>query len=122
MTREEDYKEYLVGTTWQEKRKLALDRAKNRCQLCNSRKNLEVHHRKYPTILGQEPVEDLTVLCHRCHNLFTKKVQKKYRHKVGKTPIYKQEYKTLTPDQSALRARLQEIREKHRILKPKKIQ
>jgi 5-methylcytosine-specific restriction endonuclease McrA len=121
MTREEEYKEYLSGTTWQIKRNLALERARNRCQLCNSRKNLEVHHRKYPLILGNEPQEDLTVLCHRCHNLFTRKVQKKYKHKVGKTPIHKQEFKVLTPDQTSLRLRLQEIRERHKFLKPKKV-
>ena len=119
--RRKDYNEYLDSSIWKEKRRIALDRARNRCQVCNSRKNLEVHHRTYPLILGNEPQEDLTVLCHRCHDLFTRKVQKKYKHKVGKTPIYKQQFKVLTPDQSALRLRLQEIREKHRELKPKKV-
>ena len=75
--RQRDYIEYLESVTWRCKRSLALARDGFRCRICNSEKAVVVHHRKYPKILGTEPVEDLTTLCSRCHDLFHHKVQKK---------------------------------------------
>lgn len=65
-----EYQEYLKSETWLAKRAVALERALHRCQICNTGRDLEVHHRKYPETLGQEPVEDLTVLCHKHHSMF----------------------------------------------------
>ena len=75
--RQRAYIEYLDSATWRIKRQQALDRDGFRCRICNSEKSLVVHHRKYPKILGTEPVEDLTTLCSRCHDLFHHKVQGK---------------------------------------------
>jgi replicative DNA helicase len=47
----------------------ALSRAGHRCQVCNSPDKLDVHHRTYERV-GQEQLDDLTVLCDRCHGLF----------------------------------------------------
>jgi len=63
------YEEYLQTPEWKERRKKALSYAKHRCQVCNSREDLNVHHRTYER-LGEELPSDLTVLCHGCHGLF----------------------------------------------------
>ena len=63
------YSEYLLTPEWQTKREQALERARHRCQLCNSAEHLNVHHRTYER-LGNEDIEDLTVLCKACHEHF----------------------------------------------------
>jgi len=67
--RDMPYDEYLQTSHWHSKRYQALDRAKHRCQLCNSSKRLDVHHRTYEN-LGHEEPEDLIVLCRKCHEHF----------------------------------------------------
>ena len=65
-----EYREnYLRSTHWQIVRAGALDRADHRCQVCNSKRKLDVHHRTYAR-LGHEHPADLTVLCRTCHELF----------------------------------------------------
>lgn len=38
----------------------------NQCEICGSQDNLQVHHKTYENIFC-EPLEDLEVLCCRCH-------------------------------------------------------
>ena len=64
------YSEYLASPQWQVIRRLAIGAADGRCQICNSDLLLQVHHRRYPNVLGWEQLSDLTVLCRRCHDLF----------------------------------------------------
>ncbi len=66
-----DYYEYIKSAEWKEKSDAAKERAGYRCQVCNSPDNLNTHHRTYAN-LGHEPPEDLFVLCHDCHELFSK--------------------------------------------------
>jgi hypothetical protein len=62
-----DYQDYLKSAHWQRLRRIALEKAKHRCQLCNvNNVQLDVHHRTYER-LGCEYIEDLTVLCCTCH-------------------------------------------------------
>ena len=61
------YAGYLRSPAWQQKRQAALRRDGWRCRVCNSSRNLEVHHRRYPAVLGTESVSDLTCLCAACH-------------------------------------------------------
>lgn len=63
------YSEYLQTEHWKRIRTTALDRAKNRCQVCNTSIGLHVHHRTYEN-RGDEQPEDVTVLCATCHKLF----------------------------------------------------
>lgn len=63
------YSAYLQTPEWQARRAEALERARHRCQVCNSGGLLDVHHRTYER-RGEERPEDLTVLCRRCHYLF----------------------------------------------------
>jgi hypothetical protein len=60
------YAEYLQTPHWRSLRAWALERAGNRCQLCGSAKELEVHHNTYER-LGCEWPSDLVVLCDPCH-------------------------------------------------------
>ena len=64
------YKEYhrrvTTSSHWQKIKLQAIHNAKNRCQLCNAKGHLQVHHRTYEN-LGNEKVEDLIVLCDKCH-------------------------------------------------------
>jgi hypothetical protein len=61
--------EYLSSDHWYARRKETLDRADNRCQLCYSPRNMQVHHRTYLR-LGDEDPFDLTALCRECHEHF----------------------------------------------------
>jgi len=67
--REIEYQEYLNSDHWKNIRLKALDRAGNRCQLCSSRDNLNVHHNTYRN-KGHEDLKDLVVLCRECHAKF----------------------------------------------------
>lgn len=66
------YHEYLQSDAWKSLRLLCLQRDGHRCRICNSKEDLEIHHRTYDRF-GHEDVEDLTTLCHRCHELYTEK-------------------------------------------------
>jgi 5-methylcytosine-specific restriction endonuclease McrA len=38
-----------------------------RCQWCGAPRNLQVHHRKYRSRLGDDTAENLITLCADCH-------------------------------------------------------
>lgn len=65
----DSYADYLLGAHWKDQRLQALAAARNRCQICNSPSDLQVHHRTYERV-GHESTGDLTVLCGRCHRAF----------------------------------------------------
>lgn len=68
--RRPDYYEYINSPEWRARADAAKERAKYRCQLCNSPDRLEAHHRTYER-LGNEWPEDITVLCHDCHERYS---------------------------------------------------
>lgn len=70
------YRNYLTTDGWRARRIVALEFAHYRCQLCNSDKNLEVHHRCYDK-LGREPLSDLVVLCAQCHRRHHRALEEK---------------------------------------------
>lgn len=61
------YDDYLESEYWEDLRTIALDRADYRCQICNERGGLEVHHRSYERRGREGELNDLIVLCHHCH-------------------------------------------------------
>src|SRR5690349_11758113 len=83
--RQREYRDYLRTPGWQEKRLAALERAGHRCQTCNGKQNLDVHHRTYERIFNEEP-GDLTVLCRKCHELFHGAKKKPRRKPKAKRP------------------------------------
>ena len=61
------YAEYIRSEGWREKAQLRKAIDGNRCVLCGSADNLQVHHVTYER-LGHEDVErDLVTLCMGCH-------------------------------------------------------
>jgi 5-methylcytosine-specific restriction endonuclease McrA len=65
-TQKQRYYKYLKSNQWREKRRTALEFYGNRCGLCGSRYDLEIHHRDYDNIF-KEKIEDLMILCETCH-------------------------------------------------------
>jgi len=61
-----EYAEYLKTETWQKIRARALRRDRYRCRACKGVAT-EVHHVRYPQVLGQEKLEWLYSLCVPCH-------------------------------------------------------
>jgi hypothetical protein len=61
-----EYLEYLKSASWRVTRNRALMLADYRCERCNSKRDLQVHHRTYER-LGHEWDQDLEVLCGGCH-------------------------------------------------------
>lgn len=64
-----EYIAYLQSPEWKERRALLLQKYHHRCQVCNGVQQLQLHHRTYER-LGNEHMEDLTVLCRECHTAF----------------------------------------------------
>jgi uncharacterized protein with PIN domain len=63
------YKTYLKTEHWRELRADASTKAGHRCQVCNKKGLIDVHHRTYER-LGAEKLEDVIVLCRECHSIF----------------------------------------------------
>ncbi len=60
------YLEYLQTDHWKEIRKKKLGKAWYKCEKCQSKKDLHVHHITYAR-RGEERMSDLEVLCKDCH-------------------------------------------------------
>lgn len=69
---EAEYYSYLEHPDWKAKSKEAKERAGNRCVVCATTYNLNTHHNNSYRTLGHESPFDLTVLCGKHHELFTK--------------------------------------------------
>lgn len=60
------YEQYLQTRWWTGRRNQALREAQYRCEVCESKRQLQVHHVTYER-LGCELPEDLAVVCRGCH-------------------------------------------------------
>jgi len=65
-TNKQKYHAYLLSKSWALKRKKLKALRKYKCEMCNSIKNLHVHHLHYKNIF-HEKMEDLQLLCKACH-------------------------------------------------------
>lgn len=63
------YRDYLQTPEWKETRERKLKAVQFRCQVCNGKGVLNVHHRTYER-RGEERWGDLIVLCQDCHHGF----------------------------------------------------
>lgn len=61
------YKSYLKTEHWQHFRKEVIDHYDGKCAVCNSEKELNVHHRSYKN-RGRETFNDVVLLCRDCHS------------------------------------------------------
>jgi 5-methylcytosine-specific restriction endonuclease McrA len=72
---EQIYQNKLKDKRWKIKREIILKMRKYRCEICKSKENLQIHHRKYIFNMSKnkfvDPWEyeedDLLVLCESCH-------------------------------------------------------
>ena len=68
--RRKAYNDYLKSDDWQHIRKIKLQFADNRCEMClrpaAAGNPLDVHHVTYERF-GHENLTDLRVLCRQCH-------------------------------------------------------
>lgn len=62
-----EYAAYLQSSTWRRRRDRALRDAGYRCEDCDARKGLQVHHLSYAVLGGLEPKRALRVVCRECH-------------------------------------------------------
>jgi hypothetical protein len=65
------YLKYITSPVWKARAFDAIEKAGKKCQMCNSPKYLQVHHRTYER-LGKERPSDLITLCSKCHSKFHK--------------------------------------------------
>lgn len=61
-----DYATYITSTAWQARRLQFIATTNGRCA-CGETHDLHVHHASYDN-LGDEPDEDLRLVCQRCHS------------------------------------------------------
>ncbi len=64
---QEVHKRYLASELWKRIKAPILVRANGRCEDCGNHSKLDVHHKNYARIGGDEKQEDLIALCHECH-------------------------------------------------------
>jgi 5-methylcytosine-specific restriction endonuclease McrA len=104
-TRRARYVAYINSAEWQRKRRQALERAGDRCQVCNKDRGLDVHHRTYERF-GSERLDDLTVLCRACHSLFheTRKARANQPKKAKKPQQASKKVRALTAENERLHA------------------
>ena len=71
-----EYKKYLQSEHWKNKRDEVIVKQGNKCRVCGSDKNINIHHRTYKhhgvSIVGKELNAYLLPLCEECHYLWHK--------------------------------------------------
>lgn len=63
------YNLYLKSPEWFEKRNAVLQRDQYKCRNCDSKKNIQVHHKTYANVYN-ERLTDLVTLCDECHKKY----------------------------------------------------
>ena len=83
----ESKRAYLSSREWKEKRAIALFFADHKCQHCSSTSNLQCHHLEY-SLLGNEPISHLAILCRDCHNELHEIAADIYENGYGRENLY----------------------------------
>lgn len=68
MSRRDEYKKFLDSTDWKQQRAEVLQRSSGFCEYCGDIAT-QVHHSKYPKILGDDHPSNLISVCQKCHEL-----------------------------------------------------
>ncbi len=63
-----NYDEYMDSKEWEELRELASKRANKRCEFCTAPGH-SVHHVKYPKSFSEDELDNVVVVCKKCHEL-----------------------------------------------------
>ena len=77
MSIKEKYNEYLSSEAWKELRKKKINQAGRSCEICSSSKKIHVHHLFYKKDKENTELDELRVLCERCHVLIHKITKKR---------------------------------------------
>lgn len=71
--RKKKYLMYLKSMDWQVVRLAVLERDNNKCKVCGSNDNLQVHHWTYENLYNElEHLDDLITVCERHHQIIHK--------------------------------------------------
>lgn len=62
-----NYRQYLSSPEWEDIRQRLFNARGKQCEECGSKRRIEVHHLTYDNI-GKERLEDLQILCRKCHH------------------------------------------------------
>jgi 5-methylcytosine-specific restriction endonuclease McrA len=57
----------LPTQAYRELHRQVLNRDNWQCQMCGSRRNLQVHHKEFRSHSGDDCEDNLITLCHKCH-------------------------------------------------------
>lgn len=76
----EKYYKYLKSSKWRLKRQQKFDQVGRRCEECGSLNKLHIHHLTYDR-LYVEKLDDLKVLCEKCHSEAHKIINKDKKRK-----------------------------------------
>jgi len=60
------YRKYLQSSEWIELKIDLFEKRGKKCEKCDSKYNIQVHHLTYRNVFNEEP-EDLIILCAKCH-------------------------------------------------------
>ena len=71
---EDDYRN--ISPKWKELREARLKIDGQKCVMCGTAYQLQVHHRRYPPAWGLETLDDLVTLCDTCHSQLHNKEKK----------------------------------------------
>jgi len=81
------YSKYMTSPEWNEKRQEACEILGTKCELCYSDEKVYVHHNNYECLGNEMPIEDLAVLCRKCHQRFHKSTKAgEMKRERGKIP------------------------------------
>jgi hypothetical protein len=64
------YKSYINSKLWTRRKNEFFKKYGKQCSCCNSTKFVQLHHKVYTGIYGNEPDRHLIAMCSNCHNLF----------------------------------------------------
>jgi 5-methylcytosine-specific restriction endonuclease McrA len=60
------YYQYLASEEWAQIKLDLYQLRGKKCEVCDSKQNIQVHHLTYKNVFNEEP-EDLILLCKKCH-------------------------------------------------------
>lgn len=64
------YKSYINSKLWTKRKNRFFRRYGKQCSCCNSTRYIQLHHKVYTGIYGNEPDNHLIAMCSSCHKLF----------------------------------------------------
>lgn len=64
------YKSYIVSKLWKKRKNEYYKKHGKQCSCCKSTRFVQLHHKVYTGIYGNEPDHHLIAMCGNCHKLF----------------------------------------------------